>query len=106
MTDKTLYRIFLTGIFIVLVIWSWYGIQWGLEQAGSVVGMRMFTWINIRDFITGNLSIVIAVYGFVCLQIAGYAELRHGQRFLTAFALSLILTPLGLLIFTWKKSDK
>jgi len=106
LTDKTLYKIFLTGIFIVLIIWSWYGVQWGLEHIGSGADLRMFTWINTRDFITRNLSIVIAVYGFICLQIAGYAELRHGQRFLTAFALSLILTPLGLLIFTWKKSDK
>ena len=42
-------------------------------------------------------DIIIIGYIFICLQIAGYVELKYKQDYLTISLLSIILTPFSLL---------
>ena len=48
----------------------------------------------ISNIITHYLDIVIIIYVFTCLQIAGYLELKHRQDFLTVAVVSVLFTPL------------
>ena len=42
------------------------------------------------------LDFVVIIYVFLCLQIAGYLELKHRQDFLTISIISILFTPLAI----------
>ena len=42
------------------------------------------------------LDIVVIIYVFLCLQIAGYLELKHRQDFLTVSIIGILFTPLAI----------
>ena len=61
----------------------------------------------ISHLITHYLDIVIIIYVFTCLQIAGYLELKYQQDFLTVSVVSVLFTPLAVFfIFEREKDDK
>ncbi len=90
--DRALSRIM--AVFVALLLgslvwkgclwaWDWYGT---LESGGDA-------WASVWEVLKQNLSVVVLVYGMMCLQASGVAELKFNRSFLKAFALALILTP-------------
>ena len=65
--------------------------------AGSDEDLVIEKSMTIKDSISHilkfYLDIVIISYIFICLQIAGYLELKHKQDFLTMSLISILLTP-------------
>ena len=53
-----------------------------------------------------NTDLVIIVYVFVCLQIAGFSEFRQGQDYLVVAFISIIFTPIGLLFIKNQDNEK
>ena len=68
-----------------------------LLVAGSDEDLVIEKSMTIKDSISHilkfYLDIVIISYIFICLQIAGYLELKHKQDFLTMSLISILLTP-------------
>ena len=60
----------------------------------------------ISNIITHYLDIVIIIYVFTCLQIAGYLELKHRQDFLTVAVVSVLFTPLAVFFIMEKGNDE
>ena len=60
----------------------------------------------ISNIITHYLDIVIIIYVFTCLQIAGYLELKHRQDFLTVAVVSVLFTPLAVFFIMKKGNDE
>ncbi len=92
--DKILPRIILLICLAIVIYWIWNGVNWLWDWYVSVEASSETTvWQEIWNFILKNLSVVIMVYGFISLQVAGLAELKFGKNFLIAFALGICLTP-------------
>ena len=68
-----------------------------LFVAGSNGGLVIEESMTIKDSISHilkfYLDVVIISYIFICLQIAGYLELKHKQDFLTMSLISILFTP-------------
>ena len=60
----------------------------------------------ISNIITHYLDIVIIIYVFTCLQIAGYLELKHRQDFLTVAVVSVLFTPLAVFFIMENGNDE
>jgi len=50
------------------------------------------------------LDFIVIGYVFICLQIAGYLELKHRQDYLTISIVSILFTPFSI-FFIYKKQD-
>ena len=57
--------------------------------------------LNIFEY---YLDIVIIMYVFLCLQIAGYLELKHRQDFLTVSIISILFTPFAI-FFVYRNEE-
>jgi len=79
-----------------------------LFVAGSDEDLVMKNSMTIKDSISHilkfYLDIVIISYIFICLQIAGYLELKHKQDFLTMSLISVLLTPFAT-FFVYRNED-
>ena len=80
-----------------------------LFLAGSDEGLVMEESMTIKESISHILKfyidIVVIGYIFICLQIAGYLELKHKQDFLTMSLISIMLTPFAI-FFVYRKEDE
>ena len=76
--------------------------------AGSDEGLVLKSSMTIIDSIPAilelYLDIVIISYIFICLQIAGYLELKHKQDFLTMSLISILFTPFAT-FFVYRNED-
>ena len=79
-----------------------------LYEAGSNESLGIESSMTIKYMISHilkfYLDIVIISYIFICLQIAGYLELKHKQDFLITSIISILFTPLAT-FFIYKKKD-
>ena len=79
-----------------------------LYAAGSNEGLGIESTFSLKDtishFIKFYLDIVIISYIFICLQIAGYLELKHKKDFLTMSLISILFTPLAT-FFVYRNED-
>ena len=79
-----------------------------LFAAGSNGGLVIEESMTIKDSISHilkfYLDVVIISYIFICLQIAGYLELKHKQDFLTMSLVSILFTPFAT-FFVYKNED-
>ena len=50
-------------------------------------------------------DLLLTSYVFVCLQIAGYVELKYKQDYLTISLLSIVFTPLSILFILQKDNE-
>ena len=57
--------------------------------------------LNIFDY---YFDFVIIFYVFLCLQIAGYLELKYRQDFLTVSIISILFTPLAI-FFVYRNEE-
>ena len=97
-TDKTLSTIlYLISIMLIL-----YRIM-GMENE-----LFLTDWI-LKDIIyiltESYYDILIIGYIFICLQISGYVELKHGKDYLTVSILSVLLTPISLFFILFEKNE-
>lgn len=79
-----------------------------LFVAGSDEDLVIEKSMTIKDSISYilkfYLDIVVISYIFICLQIAGYLELKHKQDFLTMSLVSILLTPFAT-FFVYRNKD-
>ena len=79
-----------------------------LYEAGSNESLGIESSMTIKDMISHilkfYLDIVIISYIFICLQIAGYLELKHKQDFLTMSLISILFPPFDT-FFVYKNED-
>ena len=79
-----------------------------LFLAGSNEALVIEESMTIKDLISHvikfYLDIVIISYIFICLQIAGYLELKHKQDFLTMSLITIMLTPFAT-FFIYRNED-
>ena len=87
--------IFLTLGFILYIV----GSDSGTSIQGSVTVKEII--LNIFE---SYLDIVIIAYVFLCLQIAGYLELKHRQDFLTISIISILFTPFAI-FFAYRNEE-
>tara|TARA_B100000900_G_scaffold91278_1_gene74605 strand:- start:148 stop:453 length:306 start_codon:yes stop_codon:yes gene_type:complete len=68
-----------------------------LFTAGSDGGANAETSMTLKESILNvfkyYIDFVVITYVFLCLQIAGYLELKHRQDFLTVSIISILFTP-------------
>ncbi len=57
--------------------------------------------LNIFEY---YFDFVIILYVFLCLQIAGYLELKYRQDFLTVSIISILFTPLAI-FFVYRNEE-
>ena len=50
------------------------------------------------------IDFVVIIYVFLCLQIAGYLELKHRQDFLTVSIISILFTPFAI-FFVYRNEE-
>lgn len=92
--DALVSRILLVISLIIVAYWIWNGLNWLWDWYLSISETTDTTvWQEIWLFIKENLSIIALIYGIICLQVSGVAELKFGKNFLKAFALAISLTP-------------
>lgn len=90
--DVTVARILILAAIVIVGIWIFNGIVW-LWDWFSAASEGGNVWSNVWAFCVRNSSFLVVVYGVVCLQVSGVAELRYEKSFLRAFLLALLLTP-------------
>ena len=75
---------------------------------GSDGGTSIQDSVTVKEIILNifesYLDIVIIVYVFLCLQIAGYLELKHRQDFLTVSIISILFTPFAI-FFVYRNEE-
>ena len=63
---------------------------------GPIIEGSMTLKESILHIFEFYLDILVIVYVFLCLQIAGYLELKHRQDFLTVSIIGILFTPLAI----------
>ena len=100
--DKAISIVILTFTAFMIIWWiyAFYGV--------STIGMNLsdFTLENLLIWADNNTDLIIIVYIFVSLQLAGLSEFKQGQDYLIVAFISLIFTPIGLLFIKNEKNDK
>ena len=99
--DKSISLAVLTisGLAIILWFYNYY------VGSDSIITTEDF---NINSFLFWSLKnkdLLIILYIFLCLQLAGLSEFKQRQDYLVVALISLIFTPIGLL-FIKDESDK
>ena len=71
-----------------------------LFAAGSDGGVIKESSMTLKESILNvfkyYIDFVVIIYVFLCLQIAGYLELKHRQDFLTVSIISILFTPFAI----------
>ena len=52
------------------------------------------------------LDFVLIAYIFICFQLAGFVELKYKKDFITVSILSILLTPISILLIIQNDSDE
>lgn len=92
--DVVLSRILILICVSIVGYWIWNGLNWLWDWYRSVSELTdTSVWTEIWLFIVENLSVIALIYGIICLQVSGLAELKFGKNFLKAFILAICLTP-------------
>ena len=89
--------IFLTLGFVLYIL----GADDGFTVKNTMTLKELFS--HIFKF---YLDLIIIGYVFLCLQIAGYLELKHKQDFLTISIVSILFTPFAIFfVYRAEKND-
>ena len=81
-------------------------ILYGFGTSNSIPDISDKTLKDILTFLVDTyLDFVIIVYVFICLQVAGYVELKYKKDYIIASILSIFLTPLSLLFILKNEQD-
>ena len=86
-----------------MIVWWIYGLY---GDSPTAMTLSNFSLKNLLIWAEHNTDLIIIIYIFVCLQLAGLSEFKQGQDYLIVAFISLIFTPIGLLFIKNEKNDK
>jgi hypothetical protein len=99
--DKSISLIVLTISGLAIILW-FYNYYLGLDSFALI---KDFNVNSLLSWGVNNTDLIIIVYIFLCLQLAGLSEFKQRQDYLIVAFISLIFTPIGLL-FIKNETDK
>jgi len=100
--DKTISGVILSFTVFMMIWWiySLYG------PPTSAMNLSEISLKNVLVWADQNTDLIIIIYIFVCLQLAGLSEFKQGQDYLIVAFISLVFTPIGLLFIKNEKNEK
>ena len=96
------------SIFILcasVILFGW----WIVSVSTSSTGLTSLADISLNNLVgwaNRNKDLLIILYIFLCLQLAGLSEFKQGQDYLVVALISLLFTPLGLLFIKSDNNDQ
>ena len=87
-----------------IILFGW----WIISISTSSTGLTSLTDISLNNLVIWayrNMDLLIILYIFLSLQLAGLSEFKQGQDYLVVALISLIFTPLGLLFIKSENND-
>jgi len=100
--DKVISLLILSISVFLIILWI-YGIY---INSASVIGLSKFSLKSMVSWANYNTDLIIIIYVFLSLQLAGISEFKQGQDYLIVAFISLVFTPIGLLFIKNEKNDK
>ena len=89
----------ITAMLLILWIYSYY------VDIDSYASTNDFNLKNLVLWGRSNTDLLLIIYVFSCLQLAGISEFKQRQDYLVVALISLIFTPIGLLFIKEEKND-
>lgn len=81
-------------------------ILYGLGTSNNIPDFSGKTLKEILTFLVDTyLDFILIVYVFICLQVAGYVELKYKKDYIVASMLSILFTPFSLLFILKNEQD-
>ena len=74
------------------------------SDGGAITESSMTLKESILNVFKYYIDFVVIIYVFLCLQIAGYLELKHRQDFLTVSIISILFTPFAI-FFVYRNEE-
>lgn len=99
--DKSISLVVLTISGLAIILW-FYNYYLGSD---SFILLKDFNVNSLLSWGVNNSDLLIIIYIFLCLQLAGLSEFKQRQDYLVVAFISLIFTPIGLL-FIKDETDK
>ena len=88
-----------TVILLILWIYNYY------VDIDGFASVKDFNLKNLVLWGRSNTDLILIIYVFSCLQLAGISEFKQRQDYLVVALISLIFTPIGLLFIKEEKND-
>lgn len=100
--DKSISTIilFLSGL---AIIWWFYNYYLSPNNQGVV---EVYNLKTIVSWGAKNSDLLLIIYIFLCLQLAGLSEFKQRQDYLIVALISLVFTPIGLLFIKDEKEKR
>ena len=99
--DKLVSSIMLCVTVILLMLWI-YNYYVDIDGSDSI---KDFNLKNLVIWGRSNTDLILIIYVFSCLQLAGISEFKQRQDYLVVALISLIFTPIGLLFIREENND-
>jgi|TARA_B100001939_G_scaffold40889_1_gene31714 hypothetical protein len=99
--DKLVSLIMLCVTAMLLILWI-YNYYVDIDGSASI---KDFNLKNLVLWGRSNTDLILIIYVFSCLQLAGISEFKQRQDYLVVALISLIFTPIGLLFIKEEKND-
>ena len=99
--DKLVSLIMLCITVILLILWI-YNYYVDIDASANI---KDFNLKNLVFWGKSNTDLILIIYVFSCLQLAGISEFKQRQDYLVVALISLIFTPIGLLFIKEEKND-
>ena len=83
-------------------------ILWIYNYYVDIDGFASIKDFNLKNLVLwgrSNTDLILIIYVFSCLQLAGISEFKQRQDYLVVALISLIFTPIGLLFIKEEKND-
>lgn len=100
--DKIISLVILSISVLLIILWI-YSMY---NNSANAIGHSEFSLKNLVSWANYNTDLIIIIYVFLSLQLAGISEFRQGQDYLIVAFISLVFTPIGLLFIKNEKNDK
>ena len=88
-----------TAMLLILWIYNYY------VDIDGYASIKDFNLKNLVLWGRSNTDLILIIYVFSCLQLAGISEFKQRQDYLVVALISLIFTPIGLLFIKEEKND-
>ena len=99
--DKLVSLITLCITMILLILWI-YNYYQDIDGSASIKDFNLRTLVL---WARSNTDLILIIYVFSCLQLAGISEFKQRQDYLVVALISLIFTPIGLLFIKEESND-
>ena len=99
--DKLVSLIMLCITVMLLIFWI-YNYYIEINDSPSIKDLNLK---NLVLWGRSNTDLILIVYVFACLQLAGISEFKQRQDYLVVALISLIFTPIGLLFIKEESND-